>query len=266
MTINWRNHFTIFNLRPDQKDQIHASFGNLQQTACAEDLSFPDALSPLILHPITFTEDLPLHFNGLSSRTSFFESTLHLEHTCRKLDGYYLKNICKVATCELYNMSIHESAEQVFTCDFGTNWMPLGTGIFDFSKRFPNALIQFASIGQIYDLLSISILRDGVAITASFAKSNVMMKWLGEHYPSIDGRLENPVDADLVYDDELYTFLGRFEKDAMQWILEPVTDYLMVQMKCPTLQLDPIEFMVGHQIILLASDQWFPNVSSTLSK
>ena len=153
-----------------------------------------------------------------------------------------------------------------FTCSFLTAWSPPIEGLFKISTRFPNALFTLFYTEEGCDFTGVTFLKDGKAFDQDFPISKIRKYWLKQFYPDLYERSqadEEEEDIDLI--DEINDLWCDHDSDAINSILDPVAGCLKQLILSSNPPSEPIQLMIGSQLIEVGIEPWVPPVIKSMS-
>jgi len=159
-----------------------------------------------------------------------------------------------------------ETDASEFDCCFSTAWSPPIEGLFKISTRFPNALFTLFYREDGNDFTGVTFLKDGKAFVQNFPISKIRKYWLKQFDPDLFERSqadEAEEDSDLI--DELNDLWCDHDSDAIDTILNPVAGCLKQLILSSNPPSEPIQLMIGSQLIEVGIEPWVPPVIKSMS-
>ena len=153
-----------------------------------------------------------------------------------------------------------------FDCCFSTAWSPPIEGLFRVSTMFPNALFTLFYREDGNDFTGVTFLKDGKAFDQEFPISAIKEYWLKQFHPDLFERSqadEAEEDIDLI--DEINDLWCDHDSDAIISILDPVAGCLKQLILSSNPPSEPIQLMIGSQLIEVGIEPWAPPVIKSMS-
>lgn len=153
-----------------------------------------------------------------------------------------------------------------FECSFLTAWSPPIVGLFRVSTMFPDALFTLFYTEDGFDFTGVTFLKDGKAFDQDFSVSNIRKYWLKQFDPNLFERFqadEAEEDIDLI--DEINDLWCDHDSDAIDNILDPVAGCLKQLILSSNIPSEPIQLMIGSQLIEVGVEPWVPPVIKSMS-
>ena len=153
-----------------------------------------------------------------------------------------------------------------FNCSFLTAWSPPIVGLFRVSTMFPDALFTLFYTEDGCDFTGVTLLKDAKAFDQDFILSTIKEYWLKQFDPDLFERSqadEAEEDIDLI--DELNDLWCDHDSDAIDNILDPVAGCLKQLILSNNIPSEPIQLMIGSQLIEVGVEPWVPPVIKSMS-
>ncbi len=153
-----------------------------------------------------------------------------------------------------------------FDCSFSTAWSPPIEGLFRVSTMFPDALFTLFYREDGYDFTGVTFLKDSKAFDQDFPIGKIRKYWLKQFDPDLFERFqadEAEEDIDLI--DELNDLWCDHDSDAIDSILDPVADCLKQLILSNNPPSEPIQLMIGSQLIEVGIEPWVPSAIKSMS-
>jgi len=263
------NSLHISNLTAEEKNLISKSFIKKQETPCPEwESHFLATFCPEPDYSIVPVAQCFPEMVAKCSKTPEEAISVLVNKPEIYKDSWYEWRLQNWGTkwefCDVVLNSDTDTSE--FECSFLTAWSPPIEGLLKISTKFPDALFTLFYNEDGLDFAGVAFLKDGKAFDQDFNLSTIKEYWLKQFYPDLYERSqadEAEEDSDLI--DELDDFWCEHDSDAIDSILDPVAGCLKQLILSNNPPSEPIQLMIGSQLIEVGIEPWVPAAINSMS-